>query len=354
MPSVLPPQSSSSVSPSWHPLPPSANATMAGNVAFKQTSSSMASSATIPSVSSTRHPFVPSASVDSYKQSQSPPGASPVYPASGGQPWYDSNTGQQSTTMQMTMTTSQGASRKTTDMAFPTSHEAALSSQLRPEGVFPSHTTQQNIGNRSEMMPTQQQPMQQMPPDANRFTPFTPSPPQQQPQEKPFVNETSKTGQVASIQQPQGNVNNFSSDKRLAAPRDSSTQMEIGKERTKTSSSSTLITADISNVPPKYKIVAETLRAFYSHCLTLNQQPIYKRKLDDVNRKLGQLFARLNNDEVKDDIGEKLIQLCKHLGQGDYDGASKIQVSLTQQHWEGNSSWIIALKRLIEAGKTGS
>lgn len=129
-----------------------------------------------------------------------------------------------------------------------------------------------------------------------------------------------------------------------------------GQDGTKVQSASltTLTAADISQVSSNYKIVVDTLRAFYSHCLTLNQQPIYKRKLDDVNRKLGQLVTKLNSGQVNEEIGNKLIELCKMLGQGNYEGASKLQVALTQQHWEGNSSWIIALKRLIEAGKTGS
>jgi len=115
-----------------------------------------------------------------------------------------------------------------------------------------------------------------------------------------------------------------------------------------------LTNADVSKVPSNYTTVVNTLRAFYSHCLTLNQQPIYRRKLEDVNRKLGQLVTKMNNGELEEAVGNKLIELCKMLGQGNYDGASKVQVVLTQQHWEGNSSWIIALKRLIEAGKTGS
>ncbi|GJQ12043.1 hypothetical protein GpartN1_g3834.t1 [Galdieria partita] len=133
------------------------------------------------------------------------------------------------------------------------------------------------------------------------------------------------------------------------------TESPSGKDtRGQITSVPTLSVADISRVPSNYKLVVDTLRAFYSHCQSLNQQPIYKRKLDDVNRKLGQLVTKLNNGEVNDEIGSKLIELCKMLGQGNYDGASKVQVVLTQQHWEGNSSWIIALKRLIEAGKTGS
>lgn len=48
--------------------------------------------------------------------------------------------------------------------------------------------------------------------------------------------------------------------------------------------------------------------------------------MDDNSKRLGALFWRLNEGQVSPHVAAKLLQLCAALAQGDYAGATQIQV----------------------------
>lgn len=58
--------------------------------------------------------------------------------------------------------------------------------------------------------------------------------------------------------------------------------------------------------------------------------PAKKREIDDNSKKIGALFAKLNNGDISKNAAEKLVQLCQALDHGDFPTALKIQVSLSR------------------------
>jgi len=71
--------------------------------------------------------------------------------------------------------------------------------------------------------------------------------------------------------------------------------------------------------------------------------------MEDVNKRLGQLFERLNHNDISGQACDKLLQLCTALDGGDFAAAGDLQVALTTHDWDENSTWIIALKRLMDS-----
>lgn len=74
-----------------------------------------------------------------------------------------------------------------------------------------------------------------------------------------------------------------------------------------------------------------------------------KKEMDDNSKRLGQLFWKLNAQQVSDGVVGKLQQLCAALDAGDYATASHIQINLTTSDWSECSAWLTALKRLVKS-----
>ena len=99
--------------------------------------------------------------------------------------------------------------------------------------------------------------------------------------------------------------------------------------------------------------------------------------MEDVNKRLGQLFERLNQNDISAQACDKLLHLCSGafatalpsnapsvlncpdltspglaaLDANDFGKAGEMQVALTSEDWEENSTWIIAIKRLMDTAK---
>ena len=73
-----------------------------------------------------------------------------------------------------------------------------------------------------------------------------------------------------------------------------------------------------------------------------------KREMDDNSKRLGGLFWKLNEGQVSQHVVAKLLQLCGALDQGNWPGASHVQVELTTSDWDECGTWLTALKRLIK------
>lgn len=111
----------------------------------------------------------------------------------------------------------------------------------------------------------------------------------------------------------------------------------------------TVETADTSNVPAQYKAIVDTLTRVYNQSASANTSAVGKRKMGDVNKRLGQLFERLNHNDISAQACGKLLQLCTALDGGDFAAASDLQVALTTYDWDENSTWIVAIKRLMDS-----
>lgn len=54
--------------------------------------------------------------------------------------------------------------------------------------------------------------------------------------------------------------------------------------------------------------------------------PAKKREMEDNSRKIGLLFAKLNNQDISLNAASKLVQLCQALDSADFASALHIQV----------------------------
>lgn len=111
--------------------------------------------------------------------------------------------------------------------------------------------------------------------------------------------------------------------------------------------------ADVSKVPANQQVIIKSLRGAYMYALNQNSSPIYRRKMDDANKKLGRLAAGLNAGLLDPPIVELLIEIGNAIEKGNYDQATTVVKTLKKQYWDQNSQWILGLHRLIDCVLTG-
>ncbi len=111
--------------------------------------------------------------------------------------------------------------------------------------------------------------------------------------------------------------------------------------------------ADVGSVPPNQQVIVKSLRGAYSYALKRSNTMMYRKKMEDVNKKLGRLVTALNKGGVDPEIVPHLIEIGKFIEKGNYDSANDIVGTLTRQYWDNNSQWIQALRRLIDCVLTG-
>nr|XP_043610612.1 protein transport protein SEC31 homolog B-like isoform X2 [Erigeron canadensis] len=115
----------------------------------------------------------------------------------------------------------------------------------------------------------------------------------------------------------------------------------------------TVQTADVSNVPALQKPVIATLTRLFnetSEMLELENSRgalATKREIDDISKKIGDLFAKLNSADISKNVAEKLVQLCQAVDRGDFPTALEFQNDLVASNWDECNSWIASLKRMI-------
>ncbi|KAH7528020.1 hypothetical protein FEM48_Zijuj05G0027500 [Ziziphus jujuba var. spinosa] len=114
----------------------------------------------------------------------------------------------------------------------------------------------------------------------------------------------------------------------------------------------TIQTVDTSNVPANQKPVIATLTRLFNETSEAlggsRANPGKKREIEDNSRKIGALFAKLNSGDISKNAGDKLVQLCQALDNGDFGTALQIQVLLTTSEWDECNFWLATLKRMIK------
>lgn len=111
--------------------------------------------------------------------------------------------------------------------------------------------------------------------------------------------------------------------------------------------------ADVSKVAGAEQVIVKSLRGSFMYAQGLNQSPMYKRKMDDVSKRLGRLLFALNAGMVDKDVSDLLVAIAKAIENGNYDEAKSVVGTLSRQHWESNRQWIQGLKWLIDCVVTG-
>ncbi|CAO3583121.1 unnamed protein product [Absidia cylindrospora] len=73
-----------------------------------------------------------------------------------------------------------------------------------------------------------------------------------------------------------------------------------------------------------------------------------KKYWEDTDKRLDNLFQQLNNHDVSDSVARSLIGLVQAFNDGQYEQALNIQMHLVTTKYEECSSWLLAVKRIIE------
>lgn len=111
--------------------------------------------------------------------------------------------------------------------------------------------------------------------------------------------------------------------------------------------------ADVSAVPREQAAIPRALCGSFAYTAQLSSTPVFRRKMDDVSRKLGRLLSALNAGIVDAAVIAHLLRLAGALEKGDYDEAASVVQVLTREHWDEHGSWIQALQRMIQSARTG-
>lgn len=111
--------------------------------------------------------------------------------------------------------------------------------------------------------------------------------------------------------------------------------------------------ADVGKIPANQQVIVKALRGSYMYARSLSEAPRYRKKMDDVSKRLGRLLAGLNNGLIAEPVVELLITFATYVTQANYDQASVVVSQLTKQYWDSSSQWIQGLKRLIDCVLTG-
>ncbi|XP_030495434.2 protein transport protein SEC31 homolog B [Cannabis sativa] len=114
----------------------------------------------------------------------------------------------------------------------------------------------------------------------------------------------------------------------------------------------TVQTAVTSNVPAHLKPAVATLTRLFNETSEIlggsRANPGKKREIEDNSRKIGALFAKLNNADISTNAADQLVKLCQALDNGDFPTALQIQVLLTASEWDECNFWLAPLKRMIK------
>lgn len=111
--------------------------------------------------------------------------------------------------------------------------------------------------------------------------------------------------------------------------------------------------ADVSKIGQNEIVIVKALRNALSQARAINQSGIHRRKMDDVNKRLGKLVAGLNAGVVDRDIVQKLELIAKALEKSNYQVIHSMVAELSKQYWDTNRQWIQGLKWLVDAVVSG-
>lgn len=71
------------------------------------------------------------------------------------------------------------------------------------------------------------------------------------------------------------------------------------------------------------------------------------RKKEDNNKRLEDLYSKLQAGHCKNDTSQRVLALVKAVEAQDYAGAQKCLQELTTSDWDSNRNWLTAVRRLV-------
>lgn len=105
------------------------------------------------------------------------------------------------------------------------------------------------------------------------------------------------------------------------------------------------------NLSGEAKDIKDVLEQAVERASASATKPVDKKKVEDVRKKLPNLYNRLNDNQVAPAAVQLLTQLSQHIARNDVDAATNLQTKLVADHWNGNDVWIGAIKNLLSVLK---
>lgn len=224
----------------------------------------------------------------------------------------------------------------------------ASSTPTGPAPSYPSVSPMQPL----QTLHQQQQPMQPMPPPPPPPTSDAPLPTSYHVKARPGDGKSLPPSAEVAVFEERRSKQAVVSGAPSGLPRrshsSSSSLSSVGNEP-----SPHLDKTDPNSVPVDQQVIVKSLRGAYSYAVKRNNSMMYRKKMDDVNKKLGRLVLSLNKGTMEAEVIPHLIQVGQFIEKGKYDSASTVVGTLMSQHWDNNSQWIQALKRLIDCVLNG-
>lgn len=110
---------------------------------------------------------------------------------------------------------------------------------------------------------------------------------------------------------------------------------------------------DISKFGSTEASIIKSLRKLQTHAVGLNRSVMYRRKMDDINKRLGRLAADLGAGAIEDEVMRLLIEVTKSVDSGNYADANAGVASLIKRFWDSYRNWIQGLKFLFDCAQNG-
>lgn len=107
---------------------------------------------------------------------------------------------------------------------------------------------------------------------------------------------------------------------------------------------------DVSSIPAEQQIIVKALREAFQYVASRSSSMMFKKRCDDISKKLGRLLYRLNARDMEQGIVQKLIIVAQAISKGDFGSARIMTTSLSKEvDWESDRHWIQALHHLIDS-----
>lgn len=146
--------------------------------------------------------------------------------------------------------------------------------------------------------------------------------------------------------------------RRERAPSSSGTPGGPPRRSTSVSSSiSTLVTEtvyldkmDTAKLTGNSAAIVKSLRACLTQARAANPSSgMYRRKMEDINKRLGKLAAALSSGVVEADVVEKLVKICKAMDSQQLQEARQMLAVMSKEYWDTSRAWLQGLSWLLDS-----
>uniref|UniRef100_A0A7S1XF25 Uncharacterized protein n=1 Tax=Compsopogon caeruleus TaxID=31354 RepID=A0A7S1XF25_9RHOD len=120
-----------------------------------------------------------------------------------------------------------------------------------------------------------------------------------------------------------------------------------------TSTFVTIMDVDVKGVAPEDRVIVTVLRKCYEDTCAMSHSPNFRKKMDDVSRRLGRLLERLNTKALTPPFIERLHRLCDAISNSAWVDAKLMITSMIKEHYDDHQTEIMGLRYLLDSAMTG-